>query len=74
VLEIKEHFLYYGRDIETFIAKIKIAHSKRVFGKDVNLKKKITKDDLDNGLKLYLQNKPKSNNSLRKEILSGMYC
>jgi SpoVK/Ycf46/Vps4 family AAA+-type ATPase len=70
----KEHFLYYGRDIETFISKIKIAHSKRVFGKDINLKRKITKDDLDNGLKLYLQNKPTSNNSLRKEILSGMYC
>jgi SpoVK/Ycf46/Vps4 family AAA+-type ATPase len=70
----KEHFLYYGRDIETFIAKIKIAHSKRVFGKDITLKRKITKDDLDNGLKLYLQNKPTNNNSLRKEILNGMYC
>jgi hypothetical protein len=70
----KEYFLYYGRDIETFISKIKIAHSKRVFGKDISLKKKITKDDLDNGLKLYLQNKPITNNSLRKEILNGMYC
>ena len=71
----KEHFLYYGRDIETFIAKIKIAHSKRVFGKDISLKRKITKDDLDNGLQLYLQNKQtNNNNSLRKEILSGMYC
>jgi hypothetical protein len=70
----KEHFLYYGRDIETFISKIKIAHSKRVFGKDITLKKKINKEDLENGLKMYLQNKPNNNNnSLRKEILNAMY-
>lgn len=71
----KDNFGYYGRDIETFISKIKIAHSKRVFGKDVRLKKKITKEDLDNGLKLYLQNKPINNNNLlKKEIYNTLYC
>jgi len=37
----KEHFKFYGRDIETFLGKIKIAHSRRVFCKDLSEKKKI---------------------------------
>jgi SpoVK/Ycf46/Vps4 family AAA+-type ATPase len=52
----KEHFKFYGRDIETFLGKIKIAHSRRVFCKDLSEKKKITYEDMEKGLSIYLNN------------------
>ena len=51
-----DYFKYYGRDIETLFAKVKIAHSRRVFCAKPEDKTVITKKDLDNGLKLYLSN------------------
>ena len=51
-----EHFKHYGRDIECLLAKTKIAHSKRVFCKDVKDKKNLLLEDLVNGLELYLKN------------------
>ena len=50
--EKKDYFKFYGRDIETLFAKIKIAHSKRVFCLDDDKKRIITKKDMDNGFKL----------------------
>jgi Holliday junction resolvasome RuvABC ATP-dependent DNA helicase subunit len=50
------YFEYFGRDIEILLSKTKIAHSKRVFGLDEHLKKMITLQDLENGLKVYLRN------------------
>ena len=51
-----DYFKYYGRDIETLFAKVKIAHSRRVFCSKPEDKTVIVKKDLDNGLKLYLAN------------------
>jgi hypothetical protein len=72
-----EHFKYYGRDIECLLAKTKIAHSKRVFCKDAKDKKKLTLQDLDNGLELYLKNndlqKSKNDNLIKKQIQYSMY-
>lgn len=51
-----DYFKYYGRDIETLFAKVKIAHSRRVFCAKPEDKTVITKKDLDSGLKLYLSN------------------
>jgi SpoVK/Ycf46/Vps4 family AAA+-type ATPase len=65
----KSHFKYYGRDIETLFAKTKIAHSKRVFGLDINVKKIITIVDINNGLELYLNNE----NKVSQKIISSMY-
>jgi SpoVK/Ycf46/Vps4 family AAA+-type ATPase len=50
------YFKFYGRDMETLLAKTKIVHSKRVFCKPENEKKKITFEDLDKGFELYLKN------------------
>ena len=61
----KEYFKFYGRDIETFLGKIKIAHSRRVFCKSLSKKKKITFDDMEKGLSIYLNNNEVKN---RKEI------
>jgi len=72
-----EHFKHYGRDIECLLAKTKIAHSKRVFCKDGNHKKKLLLEDLDNGLELYLKNNElqKSRNDIliKKQIQYSMY-
>ena len=45
-------FKYYGRSIETLLTKTKISHSRRIFCKPINSRKKINLDDLDDGLKL----------------------
>jgi SpoVK/Ycf46/Vps4 family AAA+-type ATPase len=72
-----EYFKFYGRDIESLLAKTKIAHSKRVFCKDKLYKKKLTLEDLDNGLKLYLKNNEthnnRSNNLIKKQLQYSMY-
>merc|ERR1711871_20604 len=47
-----DYFKYYGRDIETLFAKVKIAHSRRVFCSKPEDKTVIVEKDLDNGLKL----------------------
>jgi SpoVK/Ycf46/Vps4 family AAA+-type ATPase len=49
-------FAFFGRDMETLLAKTKIAHSKRVFCKGDDEKKKITLADLDKGFEVYLSN------------------
>jgi len=51
-----EYFKYFGRDMETLFAKTKIAHSRRVFCKSADIKKKITTEDLKKGLAMFLDN------------------
>lgn len=51
------HLSFFGRDIETVLAKTKISHSKRVFCKPEHDKKIITLQDLNNGFEMYLKNK-----------------
>jgi SpoVK/Ycf46/Vps4 family AAA+-type ATPase len=66
-------FPYFGRDIETLLAKTKIAHSKRLFGK--KHKNQISFGDLEKGFRMYSKNE----NIKRKEreqmnlILSSIY-
>jgi len=72
----KDYFKFYGRDIETLFAKIKIAHAKRVFCLEENLKKKITLIDLENGFKMFLKNdevKKRKDDNNYKNMLSSMY-
>jgi len=51
------HFNYFGRSIEVFFSKIKIAHSRRVFCLSENLKKKINNNDFYKGFDLFLEHK-----------------
>ena len=46
-----ETFKYYGRDIELLVSKIKIAHSRRIFGKECAIKRMISLDDINVGFK-----------------------
>ena len=50
-----KYFMYYGRDIETFLSKTKIAHGRRVFTLNDDIKTIITNEDLENGLKLFIK-------------------
>jgi len=67
----KGDFKNYGRDMELLFSYLKVAHSRRIYGKDPALRKKITIEDLQNGYNLFMKNKKKENKM--KEILSSIY-
>jgi len=72
----KEHFKFYGRDMETLLSRIKIAHSKRVFGLEEGEKRKISYEDLEKGLELFLKNtnqKKREAEMERKRIWESIY-
>ena len=69
----KHKFKFFGRDIETLFAKVKIAHSKRIFGLKTSLKKHINLDDLNNGFQLFEKNMNKQNNNHNHNLLYSMY-
>ena len=73
-----DYFKFFGRDIETILAKTKIAHSKRVFCKPEEEKKKITLNDLEKGFAMYLSNEDVKNRKdtdiLKKQLYSSFYC
>ena len=50
-----KYFNAYGRDIDKLISKIKIAHSKRVFCLEKEVKKFITDEDILKGFEMYKQ-------------------
>jgi len=73
----KDYLKFYGRDIETILAKTKIMHSKRVFCKNENEKRKILLADLENGFKIYLKNENvkncKSDLETKKYLYNTLY-
>ena len=52
----KKFFKYFGRDIENFLTKCKTAHAKRVLFLNEDEKKKISKNDLKEGLNEFIEN------------------
>jgi len=70
----KRFFKFYGRDIETLFGKVKIAHSRRVFCLDDNIKKKLTIKDIDKGLEMFKKNENNNNKEENfKKMVSSMY-
>ena len=69
-----DDFKFYGRDIETFLAKVKIAHGRRVFCLPIKEKLNINNRDLEKGYKIFLNNKNEKKEDLSKQILNQMYC
>ena len=51
-----KYFKFYGRDMETLLAKTKIAHGRRVFCKPRAEKTIITKTDLYRGFEMFISN------------------
>jgi hypothetical protein len=64
----KNEFKNYGRDMELLFSHIKVCHARRIYGKDISYRKKISTDDIDKGFQVFLENKKKQN-----VILSTMY-
>jgi SpoVK/Ycf46/Vps4 family AAA+-type ATPase len=71
----KSTFRFYGRDIETLFAKIKIAHSRRVFCLDDNIKKILILKDINKGLEMFIKNENSENKRAEnlKKVVSSMY-
>lgn len=65
-----EYFKNYGGDIENLLLKIKIVHGRRVFGKSKDIRKIITKEDLEKGVEKLIQSKDKI---IKDEAPFGMY-
>ena len=68
-----DKFKFYGRDIETLLAKVKIAHGRRVFCLPVEKKMIIKLKDLNNGFKVFIENNEKED-EMTKHVLNHMYC
>ena len=66
-----KYFANYGRDIETFLSKIKIVHGRRVFVLSENIKTIITYEDLNNGLKLFIKHTNKEDTSIN--LINHLY-
>jgi len=74
----KSYFKYYGRDMETLLSKVKIAHSRRVFCLAKEEKTQINKEDLEKGFELYKKmggsEKSIKEQERLKQIYSTIYC
>lgn len=69
----KALFTHYGRDMELLFSYVKISHAQRIFGKDVSLLRKITEEDLEDGFKMFSQNKNNQNDKNNYSPPYGMY-
>ena len=72
--EKMDYFKFYGRDIETLLAKVKIAHGRRVFCLPKDKKMIISLKDMNKGFDMFLNNNEvKERKNDHKEVLSHMY-
>lgn len=69
----KDSLAFFGRDIETILAKTKIAHSRRVFCKPEAEKRKLVLQDLNNGFEMYMQNEEVKNRKNEKDKQQYLY-
>lgn len=65
----KQFFKYNGGSIETFITKIRMIHSKRVFGKPKDIKNKVIKVDITRAFEIHKNFKTIS----KKKVPFGIY-
>ena len=72
-IENKDYFKYYGRDMETLFAKVKIAHSRRVFCLPEDKKTIISMKDMKKGLELYLNNEEVKSRKEDKDSLKRLH-
>ena len=57
--ENKSEFQYFGGDIESLLVKCKFMHSRRIVGKHPKYRRILTRMDIENGLKKFIENKKK---------------
>jgi len=71
--ERKKYFPNFGGDTETLFAKVKISHSRRVFGKPRYMKKEINYKDMQKGYDLFLENSYVKQNEEKNDAPPWMY-
>jgi hypothetical protein len=67
-------FPCFGRDVETYLFKTKIAHSRRVFGQPPDTKGVITVADMNAGLALYYSEDKVSEKKEQQRLLYSLYA
>jgi hypothetical protein len=70
--EKKKSFVHYGRDMELLFTYMKVCHSKRIYGKSTEVRKKLTLEDLNDGYSTFIKNK-KAKPELDSSALFGLY-
>lgn len=69
-----KQFSSYGRDMEQLFTYTKICHSRRIYGKNEE-KKSIDKLDIENGLKMFIDNRKEvKEDNIDTNILYSLYC
>ena len=66
-------FRFYGRDMESLLFKVKIAHSRRVFCQKESERKIITLDDLEKGFQVFIKQEEKDKKKQQEFLISTMY-
>ena len=65
----KDNFKSFGRDMELLFTYTKIAHGRRIYGKDKDCRKKISLDDMNKAYDVFLKNK----NLKKPKVIYGLY-
>lgn len=58
-VEKKNEFTSFGRDMELLLSYTKISHGRRIYGKDIEVRKKISLEDMNKGFEMMMANKTK---------------
>jgi len=61
-------FVHYGRDMEALFTYTKICHGRRIYGKTIEQRKKLSIDDLDKGYEVFMKNK-----KIKESVVLNMY-
>ena len=69
----KEFFSFFGRDMETLLSKVKIAHSRRVFCLPKEEKTKISNKDLEKGFEIYKRMGDSEKHQQEKQRVKNLY-
>lgn len=70
----KAHFTHFGRDMELLFTYTKIGHGRRVYGKESELRRKLTMADLELGFQKFLKNRDtKTDREKMPDSCFGLY-
>ena len=69
----KKTFAHYGRDMEMLFTYTKISHSKRVYGKPAEERKRITQEDLNQGYETFKKHKKSGKEKDLSTAFYGLY-
>lgn len=71
--EKKKSFNHYGRDMEMLFTYMKVCHSKRIYGKSSELRKKLTLEDMKEGYDMYMRHKKQKSKNEDSSAFYGLY-